>query len=69
LSTLPRTSGALLALALAVSLPGCDFSAEKEAAKRRGDAPKQTIDKVTSDVNKAMQNAGQGSDRLREDQK
>jgi len=27
------------------------------------------VDKVTTDVNKAMQNAGQGSERLKEDDK
>ena len=69
MSTLPRTSSAFLAFALVVSLSGCDFSAEKEASKRVGDRPKQTIDKVTTDVNKAMQQQGQDSERLKEDQK
>ena len=69
MSTLPRTSAVLLAISLVVGLPGCDFSAEKEASKRVGDRPKQTIDKVTTDVNKAMQQQGQNSERLKEDQK
>ena len=69
MSTLPRISGALLALSLTVSFSGCDMSAEKEASRRMGDKPKQTIDKVTTDVNRAMQQQGQDSERLKEDQK
>ena len=69
MSTLPRTSAVLLALSLVVGLPGCDFSAEKEASMRAGEQPKKTIDKVTTDVNKAMQQGGQDSERLKEDQK
>jgi len=45
------------------------MSAEKEASRRMGDKPKQTIDKVTTDVNRAMQQQGQDSERLKEDQK
>jgi hypothetical protein len=52
-----------------MSLSGCDFSAEKEASRRAGEQPKKTIDKVTTDVNKAMQQGGQDSERLKEDQK
>ena len=48
-----------------MSLPGCDFSAEKEAAKRVGDQPKKTVDSVSSKVGNAMQQ-GQGSERLKE---
>jgi hypothetical protein len=51
----------LLALALAACTP--------EQSKEIGNAPKKTVDKVTTDVNKAMQNAGQGSERLKEEQK
>jgi hypothetical protein len=54
---------------LVISLSGCDFSAEKEASRRVGEQPKKTIDKVTTDINKAMQQGGQDSDRLKEDQK
>jgi hypothetical protein len=61
LSTLPRTSLVVLALALAACTP--------EQSKEIGGAPKKTVDRVTNDVNKAMQNAGQGSERLKEDQK
>jgi hypothetical protein len=39
-----------------------------EQSKQIGAQPKKTIDKVTTDVNKAMQQ-GQESDRLKEDQK
>ena len=51
----------LLVLGLAACTP--------EQSKALGDQPKKTVDKVTTDVNKAMQNAGQGSERLKEDQK
>jgi len=68
LSTLPRTSGVVLALALAIALPGCDFSAEKEAAKRVGDQPKKTIDGTAAKVGNLMQQ-GQDSQRLKEEQK
>jgi hypothetical protein len=40
-----------------------------EQSKEIGNIPKKTIDRATTDVNKAMQNAGQGSERLKEDQK
>ena len=69
MSILPRTSNVFLALALVVSLSGCDFSAEKEASRRVGEQPKKTIDGVSSKVNKAMQQGGQDSERLKEDQK
>ena len=59
MSTLLRTSFLILCLA------GCT----PEQSKALGDQPKKTVDKVTTDINKAMQNAGQGSERLKEDQK
>ena len=40
-----------------------------EQSKEIGNAPKKTVDRVTTDVNRAMQNAGQGSERLKEEQK
>ena len=66
MSTLPRTS---LVLLIALSFSGCDFSAEKEASKRVGDQPKKTIEGVSSKVNNLMQQQGQGSERLQEEQK
>jgi len=62
LSTLRRTS---LVLAAALALAACT----EEQSKSVGQIPKKTVDRVTTDVNKAMQNAGQGSERLKEDQK
>jgi len=56
-------------LALILSSSGCDFSAEKEAARRVGDQPKKTIDGVSSKVGNLMQQQGQGSERLQEEQK
>jgi hypothetical protein len=53
---------------LILALSGCDFSAEKEAAKRVGDQPKKTVDSVSSKVGNLMQQ-GQGSERLQEEQK
>jgi len=38
----------------------------EEQSKAIGQQPKKTIDRVTTDVNKAMQQ-GQGSDRLKEE--
>ena len=66
MSTLPRISIVFLA---ALALSGCDFSAEKEASKRVGDQPKKTIDGVSSKVGNLMQQQGQGSERLQEEQK
>jgi len=39
---------------------------ESEAAKRIGAQPKQTLDRVTTDLNKAME---QGAERSREEPK
>jgi len=61
LSTLRRTS---LALAVALALAACT----EEQSKNVGQIPKKTIDKAAADVNKAMQQ-GQGSERLKEDDK
>jgi len=61
LSTLRRTS---LALAVALALAACT----EEQSKSVGQIPKKTIDKEAADVNKAMQQ-GQGSERLKEDDK
>ena len=66
MSTLPRISIVFL---VTLALSGCDFSAEKEASKRVGDQPKKTVDGVSSKVNNLMQQQGQGSERLQEEQK
>ncbi|HYN13164.1 MAG TPA: hypothetical protein VET51_11045 [Burkholderiales bacterium] len=60
MSILPRISLAVLL----VFLVACT----EEQSRSIGAAPKKTLDRVTTDVNKAMQQ-GQGSDRLKEDQK
>jgi outer membrane lipoprotein-sorting protein len=51
-----------LLLSLVLVLSGCT----EEQSRAIGQQPKKTVDRVTSDVNKAMQ---QGSERLKEDQK
>jgi ABC-type sugar transport system substrate-binding protein len=61
LSTLRRTS-LLAAVALAVALTACS----EEQSKEIGRIPKKTMDKVSDDVNKAMQ---QGAERLRKEDK
>jgi len=61
LSILLRTS---LAVAAALALAACT----EEQSKSVGQIPKRTLDKATGDVQKAMQQ-GQGSERLKEDQK
>jgi PBP1b-binding outer membrane lipoprotein LpoB len=58
LSTLPRTSLVVAALLLA----GCS----PEQSKNVGDQPKKTMDRASSDVNKAMQ---QGAERVKEESK
>jgi hypothetical protein len=49
---------------VAVLLLGCT----EEQSRNIGAQPKKTIDRVTTDVNKAMQQ-GQSSERLKEDEK
>jgi len=49
---------------VAVLLVGCT----EEQSRAVGAQPKKTVDRVTTDVNKAMQQ-GQGSERLKEDEK
>jgi uncharacterized OsmC-like protein len=61
LSTLRKTS---LAAALIAALAACT----PEQSQEIGRTPKKTVDKVTVDVQKAMQQ-GQGSERLKEDDK
>lgn len=53
---------------MALALSGCDFSAEKEAAKRVGDQPKKMVDGTSSRIGDLMQQ-GQGSERLKEESK
>jgi hypothetical protein len=43
-------------------------SCTEDQSRAIGQQPKKTIDRVTTDVNKAMQQ-GQGSERLKEDEK
>ena len=52
----------IIVLALAAGACG-DKTPESERAREIGKAPKQTVDRVTTDVNKALQ---QGSDRTKE---
>ena len=54
----------LLRISLVLLLLGCT----EEQSRAVGQQPKKTIDRVSTDINKAMQQ-GQGSDRLKEDQK
>ena len=61
MSILRRTS---LALAVALALAACT----EEQSKSVGQIPKKTVDKAAADINKAMQQ-GQGSERLKEDDK
>jgi hypothetical protein len=53
-----------LALAAALALAACTPDQSKEI----GSIPKKTVDKAASGVGKAMQQ-GQGSERLKEDEK
>ena len=55
----------IVLLGLMLALSGCT----PEQSKAIGNAPKKTIDKVTTDIGKAMQQGGQDSERLKEDQK
>jgi hypothetical protein len=52
----------IILICLVVALTACTEEQSKAISQR----PKKTIDKVTTDVNKAMQ---QGSDRMKEEQK
>jgi len=65
LSTLRRIE-ALLVIALLLAACG-DKVPESEAARRLGQQPKKIVDRVTTDVGKAMQQ-GQDSERLREEE-
>ena len=65
MSTLRKIS--LLSVILLLSACG-DKVPESEAAKRIGQQPKKTVDSVSSKVGDLMQH-GQGSERLKEDQK
>ena len=62
MSTLRRTSRVVFLSALLVAC-------SPEQSREIGNIPKKTMDRATTDINKAMQNAGQGSERLKEDQK
>jgi hypothetical protein len=65
LSTLRRIE-ALLVVALLLAACG-DKVPESEAARRLGQQPKQIVDRVTTNVGKAMQQ-GQDSERLKEEE-
>jgi hypothetical protein len=54
----------IIAIALVLLLAACT----PEQSKNVGNQPKKTIDNVTSKINDAMKQ-GQGSERLKEDQK
>lgn len=54
----------IILLGLVVAVSGCT----PEQSKAIGQQPKKTVDKVTTDVGKAMQQ-GQDSERLKEEQK
>ena len=58
-----RTSAALLSILLAV-LTGCgDRTPESAASKEVGAAPKQAMDKVVNEANRAVQ---KGAERMRD---
>ena len=51
---------------------GCGKTPESQTARKIGEQPKQTIDKVTADVNKAMQKGverRQGAEQQQEAEK
>jgi len=54
----------LLRISLVLLLIACT----EDQSKALGQQPKKTVDRVTTDINKAMQQ-GQGSERLKEEQK
>ena len=60
---------ALLIGAVLVLAACGDKVPESEAARRIGQQPKKTVDSVSNKVNDLMQQQGQGSERLKEDQK
>jgi hypothetical protein len=55
----------LLRISLVVLLAACT----EDQSKAIGNIPKKTIDKAATDVTKAMQQGGQDSERLKEEQK
>jgi hypothetical protein len=55
----------LIPILLAAGLCACT----PEQSKAIGNQPKATMDKVTTDLNKAMQQQGQNAERNKEDQK
>jgi hypothetical protein len=55
----------LIPLLLMAALSACT----PEQSTAIGNQPKKTVDKVSTDVTKAMQQGGQDSERLKEDQK
>jgi hypothetical protein len=65
LSTLRRIE-ALLVVALLLAACG-DKVPESEAARRLGQQPKKIVDRVTTNIGKAMQQ-GQDSERLKEEE-
>ena len=65
MSTLRRIEP-LLVVALLLAACG-DKVPESEAARRLGQQPKKIVDRVTTDVGKAMQQ-GQDSERLKEEE-
>ncbi len=65
MSTLRRIE-ALLVVALLLAACG-DKVPESEAARRLGQQPKKIVDRVTTNVGKAMQQ-GQDSERLKEEE-
>jgi hypothetical protein len=68
LSTSLKTSLALLvAAATVLTCTSCgNKTPESAAAKKLGDQPKQTVDKVTNDVTKAMQKETERQDEKKE---
>ena len=65
MSTLRRIE-ALLVVALLLAACGNKVP-ESEAARRLGQQPKKIVDRVTTDIGKAMQQ-GQDSERLKEEE-
>ena len=50
----------LFSFLIVLFISGCSKTPESETAKKIGEQPKQLVDKVTSDVNKAMQKEEEG---------